>query len=206
MIDIDLLLAWGAVYKKVNAGETIFKEGQSCFFYYQLASGKIRWFNIDDNGKECIHSILENSESFGELPLFDDGPYAANAIAEDDSIILRLHKPIFLEMIHENSDILFSFTKLFSKRLRFKLSLIKTFSSHCPENMIATLLNNLKAENKNFCSDCNQLNLTRQQIADMTGLRVETVIRTMRNMHDKGELMIRKGKVYFTNMIEVIAV
>ena len=46
--------------------------------------------------------------------------------------------------------------------------------------------------------DCNQLKLTRQQIADMTGLRVETVIRAMRNMHEKGELTIEKGKVFVT--------
>ncbi|WP_081201581.1 hypothetical protein [Niastella yeongjuensis] len=30
----------------------------------------------------------------------------------------------------------------------------------------------------------------------MTGLRVETVIRVMRHLHNKGELLIEKGKVY----------
>ena len=54
----------------------------------------------------------------------------------------------------------------------------------------------LKDENKNFCVKCNQLKLTRQQIANMTGLRVETVIRAMRQMHEKGELTIERGKVY----------
>lgn len=205
MLDIDLLLAWGAAYKKVNAGESIFKEGQSCFFYHQLVSGKIKWFNIDDDGKECIHSIMEAGESFGELPLFDNEPYAANAYADEDSIILRLHQSTFIKLLKENSDLHFAFSKLLAKRLRFKLSIIKTFASHCPESMIAALLNNLKADKKNFCSDCDQLNLTRQQIADMTGLRVETVIRTMRNMHDKGELVITKGKVFCRDMIGVIA-
>lgn len=196
MIDIDLLLAWGAAYKKVSAGEIIFNEGQSCFFYYQLVSGKVRWVNVDDEGKECIHTIVEPGESFGEFPLFDDGPYAASAIADEDSMVIRLHKPTFLQLIKENSDIHFAFTKLLSKRLRYKFSIIKSFATHCPENRIAALLENLKSENKNFCGDCNQLKLTRQQIADMTGLRVETVIRTMRNMHNKGELLIAKGKVY----------
>ena len=92
MIDIDLLLTWGAAYKKIDDGESIFKEGEVCFFYQQLVSGKVKWFNIDDEGKECIHSIVEAGESFGELPLFDDGLYAANATADEDCIILRLHK------------------------------------------------------------------------------------------------------------------
>ena len=95
MIDIDLLLAWGAAYKKISAGETIFNEGQSCYFYYQLVSGKVRWANVDDSGKECIHAIVEPGESFGELPLFDDSLYAATAIADENSIVVRLFKPIF---------------------------------------------------------------------------------------------------------------
>ncbi len=204
MINIDLLLAWGASYKKIKAGEIIFKEQQPCFFYHQLVSGKIRWVNVSDNGKECIHTIVEAGESFGELPIFDDGPYAATAIAETDSIIIRLHKPTFIDMLNENTDLLFAFTKLLSKRVRLKLSIINSLATHCPEHIIASLINNLKTEKKNICNSCNQLKLTRQQIADMTGLRVETVIRTMRNMHQKGELVIAKGKVFCNDMIEVI--
>ena len=88
--------------------------------------------------------------------------------------------------------------------MRFKFLLLKSLALDAPEARIATLLNYLKTENKNFCDKCNQLNLTRQQIADMTGLRVETVIRVMRHMHEKGELIIDKGKVYFSDMIAVI--
>ena len=205
MIDIDLLLAWGAAYKKIAANEIIFHEGQSCTFYYQLVSGKVRWVNIDDDGKECLHSIVEAGESFGELPLFDDEPFAASAIAEENSLIIRLHKPTFLHLLKENNDLHFEFTKMMTKRLRFKFSIIKSFASHCPEVRIAALINKLKSDKKHFCNDCSQLDLTRQQIADMTGLRVETVIRTMRTMHDKGELKISKGKVYCNNMIELIA-
>ena len=51
-IDIDTLLAWGAAYKKVAAGEIIFREGAESSFYYQLVSGKVRWVNINDEGKE----------------------------------------------------------------------------------------------------------------------------------------------------------
>jgi hypothetical protein len=35
----------------------------------------------------------------------------------------------------------------------------------------------------------------------MTGLRVETVIRAIRQMHDSGKLLIERGKVYYKAMI-----
>lgn len=196
MIDIDLLLACGAAYKKVSAGEVIFQEGANCLFYYQLVSGSVRWINVDDEGNEFIQTIIDEGECFGEIPLFDEGPYAATAIAEEDSVLIRLHRSSFNQLLKDSPDIHFAFSHLLAKRVRFKFLLLKALALNAPEARIATLIKYLKAENKNFCPKCNQLKLTRQQIADMTGLRVETVIRAMRNMHDKGELVIEKGKVY----------
>lgn len=196
MIDIDTLLAWGAAYKKLSAGEIIFQEGAPSSFYYQLVSGKVRWANINDEGKEFIQTIIEPGECFGELPLFDDEPFAASAITDEDSVIIRLHKSSFLQLIKENPEIHFAFTKLLTERLRFKFLILKELASHNPENSISTLLSYFKENKKNICTKCNRLKLTRQQIADMTGLRVETVIRTMRNMHSHGLLRIDKGKVY----------
>ncbi len=204
MIDINLLLAWGASFKKVKCNETIFDEGEICYYYYQLVSGSVRWLNLDEEGKECIHSIVEAGESFGEFPLFDNQPYAATAISNTNSVLIKLCKSNFSDLLKGNSHILLHFTTLFVKRLRFKYSVIKSMASNNPEERIINLLNHLKTENKNFCLECDQLNLTRQQIAGMTGLRVETVIRTMRNMHDKGELQITKGKVFCKDMIQVI--
>jgi len=196
MIDIDTLLAWGAAYKKVPAGEVIFMEGSNCTFYHQLVEGKVRWVNINEEGKEFIQTFIEPGECFGEFPLFDDEPYAAGAIADTDAVIIRLHKFSFKEILKENPELHFAFSKMLTQRLRFKFLILKELANHNPENSISTLLKYFKDHQKNICKICNKLMLTRQQIADMTGLRVETVIRTMKNMQHKGELTITKGKVY----------
>jgi CRP-like cAMP-binding protein len=196
MIDIDTLLTWGAAYKKAAANEIIFMEGTECHFYYQLISGTVRWVNIGEDGREFLQGIVNPGECFGELPLFDNECFAATAIADTDSVIIRLHKPTFLQLIKENPEIHFAFTKLLTERLRFKFFLLKEMASHDPEQSISTLLNYFKQTRKNMCPDCNKVNLTRQQIADMIGLRVETVIRAIRSLQEKGQLVINKGKVY----------
>ena len=196
MLNIDTLVAWGANYKKVPAGGIIFQEGIHCSFYYQLVSGKVRWVNINDDGKEFIQTIIEPGECFGELPLFDDEPFAATAIADEDSVIIRLHRSVFHQLLKETPELHFGFTKLLTQRLRFKFLILKELANHNPENSISTLFNYFKQSQKNICTKCNRIKLTRQQIADMTGLRVETVIRTIKNLQRKGQLMITKGKVY----------
>lgn len=196
MIDIDLLLSVGAAYKKVAAGDLIFQEGGLCSFYFQLVSGRVRWINIDDEGNEFMQNLVEPGESFGEIPLFDNQPYAASAVAETDVLLLRLHQAEFHQLIIEQPEIHFAFSRLIAQRLRFKFMLLKEIASHCPEQCIKNLLSYLKKNKINFCTDCNKVKLTRQQIANMTGLRVETVIRTIRLLHEKGNLIIDKGKVY----------
>lgn len=196
MIDIDTLLAWGATYKKVGSEELIFREGAECHFYYQLVSGSVRWVNINDDGREFIQSIVEPGECFGELPLFDSNQYAATAIANSDSVLLRLHKNTFHQMLKEDPELHFAFSKLLSERLRFKFLLLKELACNDPEQRIATLFSYFKASKKNICLNCNRVKLTRQQIANMTGLRVETVIRAIKHLQHKGSLVIDKGKVY----------
>jgi len=196
MIDIDLLLAWGATYKKVAPSETIFREGTEGRFYYQLVSGALNWVNINEQGGEFLQDIVEPGESFGEFHLFDDSVYAATAIASKESVIIRLNKITFLNMLKEHPHIHFAFSRLFTERLRFKFLLLKELSCFGPEHRISTLFTHFKAVKKNICNNCHQVKITRQQIADMTGLRVETVIRSIKNLQDKGALVINKGKVY----------
>jgi CRP/FNR family transcriptional regulator, cyclic AMP receptor protein len=196
MIDIDTLLAWGAVYKKYGPEETIFQEDGECRFYYQLVSGSVRWTNLKDDGGEFIQNMIKPGESFGEFPLFDGSAYAASAITNKESIVIRLHISTFRQLVKQSPDMYLEFLKLFSERMRFKFLLLKELSCFGPEHRISTLFSYLKKSNGNICKEHNRMDLTRQQVANMTGLRVETVIRSIRNMNENGQLVIEKGKVY----------
>ncbi len=201
-IDIDVLLCYGATYKKVDKGESIFREGCQGRNYHQLVEGKVKWMNVDDDGKEFVQKIVRVGESFGELPLLDGGPYVASAVADADCLLIRLPKEIFLQLLRENPIIHFSFTKLMAERLREKFIILKEVASQDPERKVSTIINLYKDINEqvgDHCPSCDKtrMALTRKEIAEMTGLRVETVIRTIRHLHDKGKLTIQKGKVYF---------
>ena len=196
IIDIETLLTCGGSFKKIANDEIIFHEGESSQYYYQLVSGSIRGVNINESGREFLQLIISPGESFGELPLFDGGDFAASAIANEDSVIIRLRRPLFIALIEDNIKIYSTFSKLLTERLRFKFFLLKEIANHNPEHSISELLAYFKNNHKNICTRCNRIKLTRQQIADMTGFRVETVIRSIKKLESKGKLSIEKGKVY----------
>lgn len=197
MVDIDTLLCWGATYKRVAQGEIIFLEGTVGRYYHQLVEGRVRWINVDDAGREFIQKFMEEGESFGELPLLDNGPYVSTAVADRNSILIRLPKDNFLQMLREHPQIHFDFTRLMTERLRQKFIVLKEIASQDPERKVLSILNQYIQDHHEDCPPGKiRVCMTRQEIADMTGLRVETVIRTIRNLQSKGILDIQKGKVY----------
>ena len=204
MIDIDTLLTWGGTYKKVCKGDIIFLEDCTARYYYQLVSGSVRWVNIDGDGKEFTQLIIEEGECFGELPLFDDRTYAATTIANVDSVVIRLPKQSFLQLLEENSRIHFAFTRLMSERLRYKFFLLKEMAHQNPEHLLTALFKYFHQHDKHTCPKCHLVRLTRQQLADITGLRIETVIRAIRLLNEKGIVSIKKGKVFLEKQIPVL--
>jgi CRP/FNR family transcriptional regulator, cyclic AMP receptor protein len=161
----------------------------------------VKWINIDDSGREFVQKIIVPGESFGDMPMLDGGPYVATSVADTESLLIRLPKEIFLQMLRENPGIHFSFTKLMAERLREKFIILKEVASQDPERKVSTIIDMYKSVNENLedeCPECHKtkIGLTRQEIADMTGLRVETVIRTIRHLQEKGKLKIQRGKVY----------
>lgn len=205
MIPQELLLEFGAALKPMQANDIIFEEGSLCQYYFQIKTGRVRWCNVHEDGKEFLQNLIEPGESFGEIPLFDGEPYVSSAIANESGEIYKLPKEQFHRLITKYPEIHFGFSKLLAERLRYKFRLIKEISHKNPEQVIISLFDYLVKYGKNVCSECNLIKLTRQQIADMSGLRVETVIRVIKQLEKNNTVKIIRGKVHYTNgMTEVI--
>jgi CRP-like cAMP-binding protein len=197
MITINLLEEYGGIIKHFKNGDLIFEEGKQPLYYYQIISGEIKMNNYNDEGKEFIQGIFYKDQCFGEPPLFIDQIYPANAVAVIDSEVIIITKNKFLALLKNNSDISLKIIKNLSQRLYYKSVMAAEISSQDPEHRVLRLIDysieqlNFKKEEAGFL-----INFTRQQIGDLTGLRVETVIRAIKSLEKKGDLKIINRKVY----------
>lgn len=196
MIQQDLLFACGGNCRKYEKNQPIFFEGNKAMFYYQVMEGSVRMVNTNEDGKEFIQGIFKNGESFGEPVLFIDEPYPATAIANETSVILRITKEQFIYLLKEYPDVHLKVTQTLARRIFNKSIVSKEIAVENPEHRIITVLQLLKNRSGYNGEKKFRIELSRQQIADMTGLRTETVIRTMRKLKDKGAIEIEKGKVF----------
>ena len=83
----------------------------------------------------------------------------------------------------------------FADRLYQKSISAQIWVSRTPEEKIIQFLENIKTYNNHKAQE--MVSFTRQQIADFTGLRVETVIRTLSRLSQHGKVKIIDHKLYY---------
>lgn len=195
MIRQELLLQYGAEIKTYQKNETIFLESHYPTHYYQIVEGKVKMNNYNEDGKEFIQNIFIKDQSFGEPPLFIDECYPANAETITKASIIQISKEDFYKMMHENPEVSLALNKSLARRLYYKSIMAPEISSQEPEKRLLTLLDYLKTHRTNKDEKEFVVDFTRQQIADLTGLRVETVIRTFKHLERQGKVKIINAKI-----------
>ncbi|MBF6609312.1 MAG: Crp/Fnr family transcriptional regulator [Flavobacterium sp.] len=195
MIDEKILSQFGADTKKYSKGDRIFSQGDEARYYFQMVSGEVKMNNYNDDGKEFLQGIFTHTDSFGEPPLLIDERYPANAEALSDVVLWQLPKQAFFEMQRKVPEAAIAIGKRLAQRLYYKSIMASEISSQDPEHRLLKLIDYLKKNIGTKGGGAFEVNLTRQQLADLTGLRVETVIRAIKNLERKGHLKIDHRKI-----------
>lgn len=194
-IDYNILIAYGGFARKFEKGSIIFHEGCDPYFFYQVVEGEVKLYSSNAEGRELIQGIFKAGESFGEPPLMLGKKYPSTAQAVTASVIVKISLEKFSAILKDYPDIASRLLFCFAERIYNKSTAAQIWISQTPEEKIVHFLNKLKEINKNGCR--NLVPYTRQQIADCTGLRVETVIRTLVRMKKEDKVSIVDRKVYY---------
>lgn len=196
LISEKLLLDYGAEEESFDRNETIFNEGEKPKYYYQVVEGRIKLNHYNDEGRELILAILDRGLSVCELLLFIDQTYPVNAITFEKCTVLKLLKRSFEKLLDENPEISRDINKFLSERLYYKYIMLENNSSLRPETRIVGVLDYHKSFYEDQSKYSYEVPLTRQQIAAITALRVETVVRAVKRLEKENYLKIINRKIF----------
>ena len=194
-IDYNILIAYGGIARKFEKGAIIFWEGGTPDFFYQIVEGEVKLFSSNHDGKDLIQGIFFPGESFGEPPLLLGKPYPSTAQAVTKCVIVRITKERFLNILQDYPEASVGLLYRFADRIYQKASSAQIWVSQTPEEKIITFLTRAKPDPAD--RERKKVPYTRQEIAGFTGLRVETVIRTLTRMSREGKVSIIGHKLFF---------
>lgn len=198
MITEELLKKYNGKIRHYESGDFIYEENTKCHNYFQIISGKVKLNNYSEDGKEFIQNIFEATQGFGEVLLFINEKYPSNAVALTDCSIINLPTKEFFILLKEHPECALEINRNLSRRLYYKMIMSQQVFSKDPKVRLKALMDYLKNTHIQDDSDSGYLiPLTRQQMADLIGLRVETVIRTIKSMEKDNLLTIKKHQIYY---------
>lgn len=190
MITEMILRKYKAFVVALNKGDMLFQQGDAASSFFIVRSGKIKMSNYSDDGREFVQGYFTDGQSFGEPPFFAKGNYPASAIAMEKSDVWKIAYDDFLKLLKDNFDIHLEITRTLGNRLVYKSTMLSELAIEEAEHRLLTLIRYLVEHESLRPGASVKLGFTRQQLADMTGLRVETVIRSIKSLEQKRQLEI----------------
>ena len=159
----------------------IFMEGDPGEAFYYIKSGKVKIFRTYEDGREHIIHIFGDGEVFGEATLFTSIPYPASALVYEDSVIGVIRNADLEQLVRRNSEFALKIIKLLAKRLILTQQKIKDLTFN---DVFARTASQLLTLAKDYGSKTEkgvaiEMQLSRQELADMIGTTRETVSRAV---------------------------
>jgi CRP-like cAMP-binding protein len=193
-----ILEKYHAKLVSLRKDQVLFHEGDKALDYFQVEKGSVKMFIASSEGQEFIQGIFTSGESFGEPALIANFAYPGSVVAIEETKVWKLPGDYFLQMLRENFDLHVKMDQVLCQRLRYKSMVLSEISSYEPEHRIIALLKYYKAKNATAGGNSKLIiPYTRQQLADMSGLRVETVIRTVKKMEKDRKIALEGHKIKF---------
>ena len=177
-------LAVIARVQSYDPDQTIFLEGEEGTGFYVVLEGRIKIYKTSPEGKEQILHLWGPGEPFGEVALFSDRFFPANAEAMEKSRVLFFPRHAFADLIQNHPSLALNMMATMSIRLHQFANLIESLSLKEVAGRLAGYF--LALSEQQDGTDQIRLDLTKGQLASLLGTIPETLSRTLTRMVVKG--------------------
>jgi len=189
-------------YKKK---ETIFSEGEPPEWFYLVLTGKVKITKLSHEGKEIILEVISPTDIFGGVAVIKGFPYPANAVAMEDSEVLKISRKNLMRLVDRFPNLMYCIAMQLGDRMKSSYDSLKNIALERVESRIAALL--LKLAGKvgvgTKAGTLIDMRLTKQDVADMVGTTVETSIRTFSKFKKQGLVGESDGRFVILNKDEL---
>ena len=178
---LNLLKNISTLVKK-DKKETFFLEDQEGENIYFLASGLIKLYKTNDEGKEAIIHFVRPGELFAEILLYLRNRYPVTAEAVENCTALSINSKKLFQLIRENPDISMKLIGMMAQRIKYFLNMIENLTLSDARNRLLRYLRVLADKNKD---NTITLPVNKGDIAILLGIAPETFSRLLKKLSEE---------------------
>ncbi len=184
--------------KHFKKGDLILEEGKPSRYVYCLMSGKGKLSKYNPSGKEQIIRFVKSGNLIGYRSVFNDEPITLNLTAIEDVTACIIPKDVYKKLL-SNKDFTLEMLRLLSNDLKLANMTIAHLAQHSvKERMAETLLHLEDIFGTDREGNIN-INLSREELANIIGTASESVIRILSSFKKENIIFSKAKKIKLLN-------
>ena len=155
--------------RRFKPRQVLFSTGDPVERVYLLLKGRVKIYQVAENGKEIILDVVSKGDVVGDMAVVADGERTACAQAIDETVAVSITWEDFLHLMQQSPKLGFAMAELMARRLAgMQRSFMNLVSKPVSARLADTLLNRQE-------DGVISLGLTHQELAQTIGTSRETV-------------------------------
>lgn len=194
-----------SILRNYSKGRIIFMEGEPGEAFYYIKSGLVKISKLSSDGREHILHILNEGHVFAEVTLFSSSSYPATAEVLEDAQIGMIKNGDLEKLIVENPEISLELIKYLNKRLIEAQNKVRNLALYDTFGRTAQALVKLAEDYGKKSPEGIELdlNISRQELANIVGTTRETVIRVLAAFKKEKSIELDKSSIIIKNLDKV---
>lgn len=192
-------------------GQFIFYEGDEEPCGVIVTSGRVSLVKTSLSGRELIVDVLLPFDSFGLILALEKDACPLTARAQKDSEVLLVPKSAFLSLLSQFPSLYEQLVGAIQKRLRSAYDICRALAHDKVEKRIASSLWTLLPQFTSFETTGNKkgqspeiIRMTRQELAGISGVALETAVRVTKAMERAGILDLSQwGTIQVVDLVKL---
>jgi CRP-like cAMP-binding protein/CheY-like chemotaxis protein len=178
------------VHRPFKKSQIVHYEGDRAIGLYLVVSGKIKTVKMSEDGRELMTGMYQANDFLGVNTILSNETYTDTATALEDCQLCFFPKEQVQELLKLYPDVAEKFIKILSNEIRSKDNHLLQLAYQSVRKRIAESLLRLFGQEES--TKGNSINITRDDLAAMSGTASETVSRTLTEFRNEG-LIEKKG-------------
>lgn len=194
-----------SIMRTYTKGRIIFMEGEPGEAFYYIKSGLVKISKVSSDGREHILHILNEGHVFAEVTLFNNSTYPATAEVLEDAQIGMIKNSDLEQLIIKIPEISLQLIKYLNKRLVEAQNKVRNLALYDTFGRTAQALVKLAEDYGKRTSEgiVLDLNISRQELANIVGTTRETVIRVLAAFKKEKSIELDKSSIIIRNIEKV---
>lgn len=174
--------------REYQRGDVLFWEGDPCDGLHIIASGSAKIYRLSPQGRQYIVRILQEGDTFAEVPAFDGGANPVNVEALETCQVWVIDSEMLRELISTHPQFALKVLRNFGKMLRGMVHKVSEMAFYQVTHRLARLINELPQSEK-------APHWTQEQLAARLGTVREVVARSLKELERSGAIRIEDRRI-----------